>query len=162
MKQYKRYTTCLSLALLTAASGCTSTINTPTDKDERMQPTEQNNSPQEVTTASGLQYQITKEGNGPVAQKGNTVKVHYTGWLRTDNGQRGKQFDSSVNREAFQFPLGAGWVIKGWDEGVAGMKVGETRLLTIPAKLGYGATGAAGVIPPNATLIFEVTLLEIA
>lgn len=162
MKQYKQYTTCLMLALLTTASGCTSTTQTPTDKDQCMQPTEQTNGSPTITTASGLKYQIIKEGNGQAAQKGNTVKVHYTGWLCTANYQKGSQFDSSINREAFQFPLGAGWVIKGWDEGVAGMKVGETRMLIIPADLGYGTRGASGVIPPNATLIFEVTLLEIA
>jgi FKBP-type peptidyl-prolyl cis-trans isomerase FkpA len=159
---YTRYTACLALALLTTASGCTSESTNQTSQEEHMQST--NNKSQEITTASGLRYQITKEGNtaSPAAKKGDTVKVHYTGWLVTDNGQKGTQFDSSINRGPFQFPLGAGWVIAGWDEGVAGMHVGETRVLTIPAELGYGARGAAGVIPPNATLIFEVTLLEIA
>ena len=110
-----------------------------------------------VTTNSGLKYEILKEGDGAVAKAGDKVKVHYTGWL-TD----GKKFDSSVDRgQPFQFNLGAGQVIKGWDEGVAGMKVGEKRKLTIPPDLGYGARGAGGVIPPNATLIFEVELLGI-
>ena len=110
-----------------------------------------------VTTDSGLKYEILKEGDGQVAKAGDKVKVHYTGWL-TD----GKKFDSSVDRgQPFQFNLGAGQVIKGWDEGVAGMKVGEKRKLTIPPDLGYGARGAGGVIPPNATLIFEVELLGI-
>ena len=110
-----------------------------------------------VTTDSGLKYEILKEGDGAVAKAGDKVKVHYTGWL-TD----GKKFDSSVDRgQPFQFNLGAGQVIKGWDEGVAGMKVGEKRKLTIPPDLGYGARGAGGVIPPNATLIFEVELLGI-
>lgn len=111
----------------------------------------------EITTSSGLQYEDTREGTGPVAQSGQTVSVHYTGWL-TD----GKKFDSSKNRnQPFEFPLGAGRVIKGWDEGVQGMKVGGSRKLTIPANLGYGARGAGGVIPPNATLVFEVDLLKI-
>ncbi len=110
-----------------------------------------------VTTASGLQYQVLKEGNGPVAKAGQTVSVHYTGWL-TD----GTKFDISVDRgQPFQFQLGAGQVIKGWDEGVAGMKVGEKRKLTIPSGLGYGARGAGGVIPPNATLVFDVELLGV-
>jgi FKBP-type peptidyl-prolyl cis-trans isomerase FkpA len=110
-----------------------------------------------VTTSSGLQYQVLKEGNGAVAKAGQTVSVHYTGWL-TD----GKKFDSSVDRgQPFQFPLGGGQVIKGWDEGVAGMKVGEKRKLTIPPGLGYGERGAGGVIPPNATLVFDVELLGI-
>ena len=110
-----------------------------------------------ITTPSGLQYTDTAEGDGEAAQAGNNVSVHYTGWL-TD----GTKFDSSVDRnQPFQFPLGAGRVIAGWDEGVCGMKVGGKRKLTIPSDLGYGPTGAGGVIPPNATLVFEVELLEI-
>jgi FKBP-type peptidyl-prolyl cis-trans isomerase FkpA len=111
----------------------------------------------EITTVSGLKYEDLKEGAGPAATTGKTVSVHYTGWL-TD----GKKFDSSKDRnEPFNFPLGAGRVIKGWDEGVAGMKVGGKRKLTIPPGLGYGPRGAGGVIPPNATLVFEVELLKI-
>ncbi len=110
-----------------------------------------------VTTADGLQYQVMTPGTGAVALAGHMVSVHYTGWL-TD----GKKFDSSVDRgQPFQFNLGAGQVIKGWDEGVAGMKVGEKRKLTIPANLGYGERGAGGVIPPNATLVFDVELLGV-
>jgi FKBP-type peptidyl-prolyl cis-trans isomerase FkpA len=111
----------------------------------------------EVTTPSGLVYDDVKEGTGDTAQAGQMVSVHYTGWL-TD----GTKFDSSKDRnDPFQFPLGAGHVIRGWDEGVQGMKVGGTRKLTIPPELGYGARGAGGVIPPNATLVFEVELLKI-
>ena len=100
-------------------------------------------------------------GSGAEATAGQDVTVHYTGWLY-DNGQRGKKFDSSKDRgDPFVFPLGAGHVIKGWDEGVQGMKVGGTRELTIPPELGYGARGAGSVIPPNATLIFEVELLKV-
>lgn len=108
-----------------------------------------------ITTASGLQYEDIKIGSGATAKAGNLVSVHYTGWL-TD----GQKFDSSKDRnEPFDFNLGAGQVIKGWDEGVQGMQVGGVRKLTIPAALGYGARGAGGVIPPNATLVFEVEFL---
>jgi FKBP-type peptidyl-prolyl cis-trans isomerase len=110
-----------------------------------------------TTTASGLKYEDIKQGDGDVATTGKTVSVHYTGWL-TD----GKKFDSSKDRgQPFEFPLGGGRVIKGWDEGVQGMKVGGTRKLTIPPELGYGSRGAGGVIPPSATLVFEVELLKV-
>ncbi|KVO22600.1 FKBP-type peptidyl-prolyl cis-trans isomerase [Burkholderia ubonensis] len=110
-----------------------------------------------ITTASGLKYEDLTEGTGAEAQAGQTVSVHYTGWL-TD----GQKFDSSKDRNApFAFVLGGGMVIKGWDEGVQGMKVGGVRRLTIPPQLGYGPRGAGGVIPPNATLVFEVELLDI-
>ncbi|WP_353191750.1 FKBP-type peptidyl-prolyl cis-trans isomerase [Pandoraea pnomenusa] len=110
-----------------------------------------------ITTESGLQYEELQVGDGAEATPGNTVTVHYTGWL-TD----GKKFDSSKDRnDPFAFVLGGGMVIRGWDEGVAGMKVGGKRKLIIPAELGYGARGAGGVIPPNATLVFEVELLEV-
>ena len=111
----------------------------------------------EITTASGLIYEDTVEGNGAEALAGAFVTVHYTGWL-TD----GSKFDSSKDRdEPFEFPLGRRNVIAGWDEGVQGMRVGGVRKLTIPPQLGYGARGAGGVIPPNATLVFEVELLDI-
>ncbi len=116
------------------------------------------------TTPSGLQYEDTVVGSGATASAGARVKVHYTGWLHDPSAAngRGQKFDSSKDRgDPFAFPLGAGHVIRGWDEGVQGMQVGGTRVLTIPADLGYGARGAGGVIPPNATLVFEVELLAV-
>jgi FKBP-type peptidyl-prolyl cis-trans isomerase FkpA len=117
-----------------------------------------------ITTPSGLQDEDTVVGTGAEAAAGQRVKVHYTGWLHapeaTDN--RGRKFDSSKDRgDPFVFGLGGGQVIRGWDEGVQGMKVGGTRVLVIPADLGYGARGAGGVIPPGATLVFEVELLAV-
>ena len=123
-----------------------------------------NSSPTKVegkgkSTSSGLQYWDLKEGTGTTASAGKTVSVHYTGWLASN----GKKFDSSVDRgQPFMFQLGAGQVIKGWDEGVSGMKVGGKRQLRIPPELGYGSRGAGGgVIPANATLIFDVELLAV-
>lgn len=111
-------------------------------------------------TDSGLKYQDVKEGKGADAKKGQNCQVHYTGWLWED-GKKGKKFDSSVDRgEPFTFKVGQGQVIKGWDEGVGSMKVGGKRLLLIPPELGYGENGAGDVIPANATLLFEVELLE--
>nr|WP_232526080.1 FKBP-type peptidyl-prolyl cis-trans isomerase [Sulfuriferula nivalis] len=110
-----------------------------------------------MTTESGLIYEDITTGTGATAQAGQMVSVHYTGWLTN-----GTKFDSSKDRnQPFNFNLGAGQVIRGWDEGVAGMQVGGVRKLTIPPQLGYGARGAGGVIPPNATLIFEVELLGV-
>jgi FKBP-type peptidyl-prolyl cis-trans isomerase FkpA len=115
-----------------------------------------------VTTPSGLQYIEITVGNGDVAKAGDQVSVHYTGWLQNPDGSKGQKFDSSKDRgQPFQFALGQGQVIKGWDEGVEGMKVGGVRELIIPPALGYGQSGAGGVIPPNATLIFEVELLGV-
>ena len=111
--------------------------------------------------SNGLQITDTKAGTGAEARKGQTVTVHYTGWL-FNNGQQGAKFDSSRDRkDPFKFPLGSGMVLKGWDEGVAGMKVGGQRTLIIPPEMGYGARGAGGVIPPNATLKFDVELLGV-
>ena len=111
----------------------------------------------ERMTDSGLKYEDLAEGDGTAAEVGRKVSVHYTGWL-TD----GSKFDSSVDRnQPFEFTLGRGMVIRGWDEGVAGMKVGGRRKLTIPPQLAYGAQGAGGVIPPHATLVFEVELLAV-
>jgi peptidylprolyl isomerase len=113
-------------------------------------------------TPSGLQYEDITVGTGPSPRNGQIAVVHYTGWLWV-NGEKGKKFDSSVDRGTpFSFPVGQGRVIKGWDEGVASMKVGGKRMLLIPPQLGYGSRGAGGgLIPPNATLLFEVELLEI-
>ena len=115
-----------------------------------------------TTTPTGLQFEDTTTGVGAEARKGQNVTVHYTGWLYKD-GQQGAKFDSSKDRnDPFVFALGAGMVIRGWDEGVQGMKIGGKRTLIIPAELGYGARGAGGVIPPNATLKFDVELLAVA
>lgn len=116
-----------------------------------------------TSTPSGLQYEDTVPGTGAEAVARRPVTVHYTGWLHDPAAPqgRGAKFDSSKDRrDPFQFPLGAGHVIRGWDEGVQGMKEGGTRVLLIPPELGYGARGAGGVIPPNATLVFEVELLK--
>ena len=115
-----------------------------------------------TTTTTGLSFEDTQVGTGATPKAGQTCVMHYTGWL-WQNGAKGSKFDSSLDRgEPFEFPLGRGAVIKGWDEGVASMKVGGERTLLIPPQLGYGARGAAGVIPPNATLLFEVELLRVA
>jgi len=119
------------------------------------------------TTPSGLQFEDTVVGDGAVAKSGHDVTVHYTGWLYNKdadgNWSKGAKFDSSKDRrDPFKFELDGGMVIRGWDEGVQGMKIGGTRVLVIPAELGYGARGAGGVIPPNATLMFEVELLALA
>jgi len=116
---------------------------------------------QVIEMPNGLKYTDTKTGEGAIAAAGNKVSVHYTGWLYK-NDAKGAKFDSSVDRgQPFQFTLGAHQVIAGWDEGVAGMKVGGKRTLIIPPELGYGARGAGGVIPPNATLMFDVELLRV-
>ncbi|MEZ4364980.1 MAG: FKBP-type peptidyl-prolyl cis-trans isomerase [Kofleriaceae bacterium] len=114
-----------------------------------------------TTTPSGLSYEDTRVGTGATPSTGQTCVMHYTGWLWQD-GAKGAKFDSSHDRgQPFSFPIGAGRVIKGWDEGVASMQTGGARTLLIPPELGYGARGAGGVIPPGATLLFEVELLEL-
>ena len=114
-----------------------------------------------MTTSSGLQIIDTQVGTGASPKSGQTCVMHYTGWLY-ENGQKGRKFDSSVDRgQPFEFPIGMSRVIQGWDEGVLSMKVGGKRTLIIPANLGYGARGAGGVIPPNATLMFDVELLGV-
>ncbi len=121
----------------------------------------QQTGPSMTTTASGLQTTDTTVGTGASPASGQTCVMHYTGWLYND-GVKGKKFDSSVDRgQPFEFKIGVGQVIKGWDEGVSTMKVGGKRTLIIPAALGYGARGAGGVIPPNATLMFDVELLGV-
>jgi FKBP-type peptidyl-prolyl cis-trans isomerase len=137
-------------AVLGVTFGCGNTSKSSTSSPTKV-------SGQPKATASGLQYWDIVEGTGATAVAGSQVRVHYTGWLTS-----GEKFDSSVDRgQPFSFPLGAGQVIKGWDEGVAGMKVGGKRQLRIPPELGYGAPGSGGVIPPNATLIFDVELLDV-
>jgi FKBP-type peptidyl-prolyl cis-trans isomerase len=137
--------------LLSLGSGSIAADNQEIKKETK------NMAEQTVTTESGLKYLDVTVGTGRLAELGDTASVHYTGWLAD-----GKKFDSSVDRkEPFSFRLGAGQVIKGWDEGVLGMKIGGKRKLTIPPQLGYGARGAGGVIPPNATLTFDVELLDL-
>jgi peptidylprolyl isomerase len=145
MRAFQRRDTLLALAaLVTAIITSTST---------RAQPV--------MTTADGLKIIDTQPGTGASPKTGQTCVMHYTGWLY-ENSTKGKKFDSSVDRgEPFAFKIGVGQVIRGWDEGVATMKVGGKRTLIIPPELGYGARGAGGVIPGNATLIFDVELLEI-
>lgn len=134
-------------------AGLLSTIGTGGD----MKGSDNNTDRHEITTSSGLTYVDEVIGNGEVAVAGKTATVHYTGWL-----VNGTQFDSSLDRgQPFSFRLGVGQVIKGWDEGVQGMKVGGKRKLMIPANLGYGARGAGSIIPPHATLIFDVELLGV-
>ena len=123
--------------------------------------TENSDAQETITTSSGLQYIEHEVGSGDAAKAGDNVAVHYTGWLYKD-GEKGPKFDSSVDRgQPFTFPLGAGRVIKCWDEGVAGMQPGGERTLILKPALAYGASGAGGVIPPNATLMFDVELIEV-
>ncbi len=135
-----------------AFTGCVGADSTKPSVEAKTQP----------TSATGLQIKDTKGGSGAAAKAGDKVTVHYTGWLQNPDGSVGKKFDSSRDsNQPFSFVLGAGNVIKGWDDGVQGMQVGGQRRLVIPAALGYGQRGAAGVIPPGATLIFDVELLSL-
>jgi peptidylprolyl isomerase len=146
----------LSLVMVGAAAAWLTAL--PANADEK---SEKKSESKMVKTATGLQYEDVVVGTGAQPHTGQTCVMHYTGWL-WEHGAKGKKFDSSVDRgQPFEFPLGMGRVIKGWDEGVASMKVGGKRNLIIPPQLGYGSRGAGGVIPPNATLYFEVELLGI-
>jgi peptidylprolyl isomerase len=145
-----------------AACFCAAALALPATAGEKTGPAAAEKKESKMkTTPSGLQYEDTKEGTGASPKGGQTCVMHYTGWL-WENGAKGKKFDSSVDRgQPFEFPIGQGRVIKGWDEGVATMKIGGKRTLLIPPDLGYGARGAGGVIPPNATLLFEVELVGV-
>lgn len=150
----------LALSASILMAGCNDKTAAP-EKDS--QPATQT-SKQEASNMAGLQMTDVKVGDGTEATAGKLVSVHYTGWLYDENAadKHGAKFDSSRDRgEPFQFPLGGGRVIKGWDEGVQGMKIGGQRTLVIPPEMGYGARGAGGVIPPNATLVFDVELLGV-
>ncbi len=144
---------CISLFIITGCGG--------DQQGKKPSQTTQEKCMTKIKTASGLTYEIIKEGTGATPTKGKPVTVHYTGWLDT-NGAPGTKFDSSHDRkQPFTFVIGTGHVIRGWDEGVMGMKVGEIRRLYIPANLGYGAHGAGRIIPPHAALIFDVELLNV-
>jgi peptidylprolyl isomerase len=144
-----------SAAVMLAAAACAGVVATQTSVAVAQ------TTGKTVTTPSGLKITDTKVGTGASPKTGQTCVMHYTGWLY-ENGAKGKKFDSSVDRgQPFEFPIGTHRVIAGWDEGVATMKVGGKRTLIIPPDLGYGARGAGGAIPPNATLIFDVELLDV-
>ena len=149
MRMFGRHV--LALALITGLGGAVAIgLSSPANAQAKT-----------MTTASGLQITDSVAGTGASPRTGQTCVMHYTGWLYV-NGAKGKKFDSSLDRgQPFEFPIGTGRVIKGWDEGVATMKVGGKRTLIIPPALGYGSSGAGGVIPPNATLIFDVELLGV-
>lgn len=155
--------TSLALSLGTAAMSATPQANDKTKVKPKSESKSTSSTPEKkmVTTASGLQYTDTVEGTGVAPKARQTCIMHYTGWL-WDGQAKGAKFDSSVDRgQPFEFSIGVGQVIKGWDEGVGTMKVGGKRTLIIPAALGYGSRGAGGVIPPNATLCFDVELLGV-
>ena len=161
MRGVERILICFLLLAATMIFACSQKETTSPDikksGDAQMDKGTPGQSDKMITTPSGLQYEDIVPGSGASPSAGKKVIVHYTGWL-TD----GKKFDSSVDRnEPFTFQIGAGQVIPGWDEGVMSMKIGGKRKLIIPSSLGYGAAGAGGVIPPNATLVFEVILLDI-
>jgi len=153
---------CAAITMTLLFTVCLSKKNKNVKNPQCTTECERKNSMTPLQTPSGLQYEIITEGSGQTPTKGKPVTVHYTGWLQNPDGAPGTKFDSSVDRgQAFSFVIGVGQVIKGWDEGVATMKVGEKRRLIIPSNLGYGAHGAGRIIPPNATLIFDVELLKV-
>ena len=159
MKVRKLIIVCSTLVLAAACGQKADDSAAATESDAGVETTTATTMAEETT----LQIETTKNGHGRAAVTGDLVTVHYTGWLfdASAPGNRGEKFDSSVDRgDKFQFPLGAGRVIKGWDEGVAGMLIGETRILTIPPDMGYGSRGAGDKIPPGATLVFEVELFN--
>ena len=162
---FRSITTASALLIATfAATGCVETNTTANNTANNTAKAVDTKSEVKTltTTASGLQYKDVKIGSGSPAKAGTKVTVHYTGWLQNPDGSMGKKFDSSRDsNQPFSFVLGTGNVIKGWDEGVQGMQVGGQRRLVIPAALGYGQRGAGGVIPPGATLIFDVELLSL-
>ena len=153
MRAFTRASPLLAFAVVTAMAGAFATLSPTTAAAQAVGKT--------MTTASGLQITDNTVGTGATPKPGQICVMHYTGWLY-QNGAKGKKFDSSLDRgQPFEFPLGKHQVIAGWDEGVASMKVGGKRTLIIPPELGYGARGAGGVIPPNATLMFDVELLDV-
>jgi peptidylprolyl isomerase len=153
MRTFPRASALVALALVAATAGVAVVVSPTTAMAQAAGAS--------MTTPSGLQITDTKVGTGATPRAGQICVMHYTGWLY-ENGAKGRKFDSSVDRgRPFEFPLGRQQVIAGWDEGVATMKVGGKRTLVIPPALGYGARGAGGVIPPNATLIFDVELLDV-
>ena len=158
MSDARRTGLLMALSVAAALGGIATIIDTATAQAPQSAPQSKGNI---VTTPTGLKVEDTKVGTGAQPTNGQTCVMHYTGWLY-ENGARGKKFDSSVDRgQPFEFKVGIGQVIKCWDEGVGTMKVGGKRTLIIPPGLGYGARGAGGAIPPNATLIFEVELLGV-
>jgi peptidylprolyl isomerase len=153
MRAFTRASPVMAFAVVTALAGVCATLTPTTAAAQAVGKT--------MTTPSGLQITDSTIGTGATPKPGQICVMHYTGWLYQD-GAKGKKFDSSLDRgQPFEFPLGKHQVIAGWDEGVASMKVGGKRTLIIPPELGYGARGAGGVIPPNATLIFDVELLDV-
>jgi peptidylprolyl isomerase len=153
MRAFTRASPLMAFAVVTALAGACATLTPTTATAQAVGKT--------MTTPSGLQITDSTIGTGATPKPGQICVMHYTGWLYQD-GAKGKKFDSSLDRgQPFEFPLGKHQVIAGWDEGVASMKVGGKRTLIIPPELGYGARGAGGVIPPNATLIFDVELLDV-